>query len=336
MKKARLMSGFFILIGLIGCSLSNKEISFSGETMGTTYSIKVIANKKINREKFQKDIDSILIELNNQMSTYIDNSEINQFNRYEGNDPFQLSPQFYQVVKRALYWTDLTKGAFDITVMPLTSIWGFGPSGLNSPPSKGQLMDAMRNSGYEHLTLHLSGLQKTTPKIQIDVNAIAKGYGVDMLASYLNEKQYVNYMVEIGGEVYCRGLNLKGFHWNIGIQSPSNINHDFLGIVYLYDQAIATSGDYRNYYISDGQEVSHIIDPRSGESMTHIASASVIAKNCMDADALATALIVMGEKEGMKLIESLEGIEALMVVHQEDNSLKNIMSNGFDLKSLKN
>ncbi len=335
MIKARLLLGFFILLGFSGCSRSPIEINLLGETMGTTYSIKIVSDEKIDEEIIQHDIDSILVSINKQMSTYIDGSEINQFNAYQGSAPFQLSPEFYQVVERALHWTHMTDGAFDISIMPLSTIWGFGAKRVFSSPSELDIKSALESSGYEQLTLQLSGLQKLNPNVQLDVNAIAKGFGVDVVASYFSRVNISNYMIEIGGEVYCSGVNRKGEIWNIGIQSPNNINQGFLGIVTLNNQAIATSGDYRNFYMSEGKVISHVIDPRTGETVTDVSSASVIADNCMDADALATALMVMGKEDGIKLIESLNGIESLMVIRNEDGSLEEVMSSGFEFTSVR-
>ncbi len=327
--KARLLLGFFILLGIAGCSRSLTEISLSGHTMGTTYSIKIVTGKKIDSEIIQQDIDSILININRQMSTYILGSEINQFNAYLGTIPFQISPEFYQVVKRAFHWTHLTNGAFDITILPLTTAWGFGPRGIASYPTNLEIQSAIRRSGYEQLVLHLSCIQKLNPNVQLDVNAIAKGFGVDVIASYLTEKDISNYMVEIGGEVYCSGVNSHGSVWNIGIESPHKTNRSLLGIVDLDNQAIATSGDYRNFHKSDERIISHVIDPRNGEPVTTVPSASVITDNCMDADALATALMVMGRVDGLNLIESLDGTEALMVIRNDDGSLEEVTSSGF-------
>ncbi len=329
--KARLVLGFLILFGLIGCSRSPKEITLLGKTMGTTYSIKIVSEVKIDEKIIQHDIDSILVNINSQMSTYIPGSEINQFNEYQGTAPFLVSKEFYQVVDRAFHWTHLTNGAFDITIMPLSTAWGFGPKRVSSSPSDLDIKSALRSSGYEQLILHLSGFQKLNPNVQLDVNAIAKGFGVDVIASYLNRVNISNYMIEIGGEVYCSGINRKGEIWNIGIQSPNNVNQGFLGIVNLDNQAIATSGGYRNFYMLGEKMISHVIDPRSGETVTDVSSVSVIGENCMDADALATALMVMGEEDGIKLIESLNGTEALMVIRNDDGSLEEFMSSGFKL-----
>lgn len=329
--KARLLLGFFIILGYNGCTSPTKEISLSGETMGTTYSIKIVPVNKIHKERIQQDVDSILVNLNRQMSTYIPGSEINQFNAYLGTMPFQISPEFYQVVERAFYWTHLTNGAFDIAILPLSSTWGFGPRGMSTSPTDREIQSALRSSGYEQLVLHLSGIQKLNPNVQLDVNAIAKGFGVDVIASYLTGISISNYMVEIGGEVYCSGVNSNGTVWNIGIESPNKSNRELLGIVYLNNQAIATSGDYRNFHLSDEKVISHVIDPRSGKPVTTVPSASVISDHCMDADALATALMVMGKEDGMELIESLDKTEALMVIRNDDGSLEEFMSSGFEL-----
>jgi len=332
--KVRLLLGFFFLLGISGCSRSPKEINILGETMGTTYTVKIVSEEKIDKDKIQHDIDSVLIMVNNQMSTYVVDSEINKFNSFRGSTPFQLSPEFYQVVERAFHWMHLTEGAFDITIMPLTTAWGFGTRRDFSIPSELEITSALKNSGFDQLMLQLSGLQKLNPDVQLDVNAIAKGFGVDVIATYLTGVDISNYMIEIGGEISCSGVNRRGEIWNIGIQSPTNGNQGFLGIVKMNNKAIATSGDYRNFYISEGKTISHIIDPHSGETVTDVSSASVIADNCMDADALATALMVMGKEDGINLIESLNGMEALMIIRDEDGSLEEVMSSGFEFTSV--
>ena len=298
--------------------------------MGTSYTIKIITQEsKIDVENITFQIDSILVEINNQMSTYIKNSEINRFNQYTGRDPFQLSSEFYRVVERALFWTEKTHGAFDITILPLVSIWGFGPGSEQSLPSENEVLTALNYSGYDQLTLHLSALQKNNSNVQLDVNAIAKGFGVDELSAFLDYNGFNNYMVEIGGEVFCKGVNVKGEIWRIGIESPNRKDTDFMHIVSLKNRAMASSGDYRNYYSTPSGNVTHIVDPRTGRPVSEIAAATVIAENCMDADALATALMVLGVENGLALIEKLDEVEGMLVKRNEHMELEKVYSSGF-------
>ncbi len=328
--KARLMLGFFIIIAFDSCTQKPNEVVIEGLTMGTSYTIKIITQEsKIDVENIPFQIDSILVEINNQMSTYIENSEINRFNFYTGTEPFELSPEFYSVVKRALFWTEKTNGAFDVTILPLVSIWGFGPGSKQSLPSENEVLTALNYSGYQQLTLHLSAVQKKNPNVQLDVNAIAKGFGVDEVSAFFGKNGLNNYMVEIGGEVYCKGVNEEGEIWRIGIESPNLNDTDFMNIVSLKNRAMASSGDYRNYYSSPSGNVTHIVDPRTGQPVSEIAATTVIAENCMDADALATALMVLGVEKGLILIEQLDKVEGMVVKRNENMELEKIYSSGF-------
>ena len=328
--KAQLILGFFIFIGFNACTQKPKEMVVEGLTMGTSYTIKIITQDfQINAEHITYLIDSVLLEINNQMSTYIENSEINRFHHYSGKDPFLLSPDLYRVVERALYWTEMTEGAFDITILPLVSIWGFGPDTGQSIPSDADVKTALNQSGYDQLTLHLTAVQKINPNVQLDLNAIAKGYGVDALSLLLDNNGFTSYMVEIGGEVFCKGVNKKGKVWRIGIESPNRAEPGLIETVSLQNNAIASSGDYRNYYSTSSGKISHIMDPRTGQPASTIAAATVMAGNCMDADALATALMVMGAEDGINLIEKLVGVEAMIVKRSEDMELEKMYSSGF-------
>ena len=242
------------------------------------------------------------------MSTYLFNSEISTFNNKESTLPFQISDEFSYVIERALHWAKETDGAFDITLVPLLYLWGFGPG------QKGELKDVFPDEktienrkihmGYDKLLIINSYLQKTDPFIKIDLNAIAKGFGVDAICSFLSSKGMNNYMVEIGGEVRCSGFNRKKDSWMIAVENPESDN-EINWAVPLNNMSMATSGDYRNYYEIDNERYSHEIDPRSGyPAQTDIASATVVTSQCIDADALATALIILGIDKAIQLIET--------------------------------
>ena len=316
---------FVILLFCISCGNQAYQIELSGLTMGTTYKIKIIPGKDnvLSTKLIKQKIDSVLISVNYQMSTYLFDSEITQFNNYESTASFTVSNDFSFVVERALHWSKLTDGAFDITLVPLLYLWGFGPGQASELgdffPEEHAVQKRLTHIGYEKLTTNKYYLQKKDPFIKIDLNAIAKGFGVDAVYSFLQSNGMNNIMVEIGGEVRTKGKNRKNEPWMIAVETPdleSTGSKTISWAISLENKAMATSGDYRNYYEIDGIRYSHEIDPRTGyPSQTGVASATVIASNCMDADALATALIIMGAKSGLQLIEKLDGVEAVSYTH---------------------
>lgn len=307
-----------------------------GNTMGTTYNIRITG--KLHRTdvpRLKQKIKTCLQEINNQMSTWDPNSEISQFNTWNTTDPFELSPPLFTVVQQALDISQQTGGAFDPTLGPLINLWGFGNSALveENTPTPEQIDQAQQCTGWKKLTLKQPNiLYKGALGLQLDLGAIAKGYGVDDVASLLEQEGLENFFVEIGGEVVVRGENHEGTPWRIGIQRPdlNPLSNRLQGIVHLKKGAIATSGDYRNYYIKDDIIYSHIIDPRSGTpKMSSTASVTVIAPDCLLADAAATALFVMGPEEGLSWVENNTKLDALFLIRKEDGSIIEKFSSGF-------
>ena len=316
---------FVIILFLIGCEKPVQPISITGETMGTTYSIRYYYDgaKSPEKKNIQRGIDSLLKEINLQMSTFIPESEISRFNTWSGKGTFQISSHFREVVERSLSWQNITDGSFIISIFPLVSIWGFGPDRWNrleqwKPPPQSTIDSALEKIHREGISLSLSGLSKQFPHTKIDLSAIAKGYAVDLVSEFLKQNKIANFLVEIGGEVRCRGLKSDGTLWKIGVDHPGSETsvRTILGKnVNLLNQSMATSGNYRNYYEFDGNKYSHIIDPRNGKSIfSDISSVTVVAPNCLDADVLATALNVLSYDEGLQLINSLDGYEALWII----------------------
>ncbi|MEC9274625.1 MAG: FAD:protein FMN transferase [Candidatus Neomarinimicrobiota bacterium] len=339
MKKNIIIS--LIIITLCNsCDITNHQIKLSGFTMGTTYNIKIILdNLSVQyKNKLSGQIDSILISINQQMSTYLYDSEISTFNNNESTAPFKISNEFSYVVGRALHWAKTTEGAFDITLVPLLYLWGFGPGqkgGLKDVfPDEKIINNRKIHMGYDKLTINNNFLQKKDPFIKIDLNAIAKGFGVDAICNFLNSKGINNYMVEIGGEVRCVGYNQNKKSWMIAIENPEN-NNKIKWAVSLKDVSMATSGDYRNYYEIDNERYSHEIDPRSGyPAQTNIASATVVAPNCVDADALATTLIILGIEKAIQLIENTNDTEAFLIIRKDKDSYETIKSSGMKIEVL--
>jgi len=335
---------FILLLGYISCSNQPSQIELSGFTMGTTYNIKIIPEKDsiLSTKLIKQNIDSVLISVNYQMSTYLFDSEITQFNNHESTTSFTVSNDFSLVVERALHWSKLTDGAFDITIVPLLYLWGFGPGQASDLgdifPEETAVQKRRTHVGYEKLTTNKYYLQKKDPFIKIDLNAIAKGFGVDAVYSFLESIGMNNIMVEIGGEVRTKGENRKNEPWMIAVETPDLESAGSKTISWalpLESKAMATSGDYRNYYEIDGIRYSHEIDPRTGyPAQTGVASATVVATNCMDADALATALIIMGAESGLQFIEKLDGVEAFLILREGNDNYRTIKSSGMKISAL--
>jgi thiamine biosynthesis lipoprotein len=324
-----------ILIGLT-CSAftGTKEHLVAGRTMGTTYHIKIIAPPSADMAAVQQRIDRRLEKLNQSMSTYRKDSEISRFNRLaETETPFFVSADFLKVMLVADAIHGVTGGAWDGTVHPLIDLWGFGRSGpVGEVPSRSAIRTALENVGFHHIDVSADGfLKKRRPRVTVNLASIAKGYGVDVVASLIKGLGYRNYLVEIGGELFAAGRRLDGKPWKVGVNMPekSAAATDVYKALTLEDRAMATSGDYRNFVEIDGRTYSHIIDPRSGFPVSNgVVSASVIAPSCTLADGLATALMIMGSREGIRLLNRLEKVEGLIIVRKPDGTLVDHLSEG--------
>ena len=316
-------------------SAAAEELLLSGATMGTTYHVKVAAAESgKDVSSLQARIDHRLEQLNQSMSTYRVDSEISRFNRLKSIDTnFKISDDFLAVMLAGDAVYRLTDGAWDGTVSPLVSLWGFGPAGrIAKVPSPQAITEALRNVGFDQIEVSAKGyLRKHRPEVTIDLASIAKGYGVDQIAELLETSGFKNYLVEIGGEVYASGRREDGRNWRVGINQPvkTSAPDAVYAALELQDQAMATSGDYRNFEVINGRTYSHIIDPHSGYPVAHaVVSTSVVAPNCTLADGLATALMVMGPEKGIGLLNRLDGVEGLIIVRKPDGSLENHWSNG--------
>ena len=293
--------------------------------MGTTYTIKAIG-RNINTDNTQDSISSILDRINHQMSTYIDTSTISIFNKSDIRDSTRVENDFIHILNKSIYYNDITNGAFDVTVKPLVELWGFGVTGpLESIPTDKEIDNLLNYIGIDNITINKNYLHKTVD-VNVDFSAIAKGYAVDEISSYLSTIDIQNHMVEIGGEIKVSGFNSEGNSWHIGIQNPNENDISPFINIFLTDKGMATSGNYRNHYTINGKKYAHIISPITGKPIeNNILSVTVISDDCLDADALATALMVMNINQGLKLIEDLEDTEVLYTL--ENNKI--LYSSGF-------
>ena len=300
----------FFLFNLLACSGSGSEVlKFNGLTMGTTYSIKIITNNEYpEKTQIQAEIDQILTDINQAMSTYIDNSELSILNQTKNTDWQTLSDELFYVIEHANKISTLTNGAFDVTVGPLVNLWGFGPEPFtNEIPSDTVIESIKQHTGYDKLQLSPATKQivKTDSEIYIDLSGIAKGYAVDAIANYLDETGFTRYLVEVGGELIGKGKNANDIYWQIGIEKVNPLKRSVQRIISLNNIAMATSGDYRNYFEINGIRYSHTINPTTGKPVTHhLASVTVLHESSMIADALATAFMVLGPEKTMALAKS--------------------------------
>lgn len=335
-----LFSAAFALL-LAACEKESRQVTLEGKTMGTTYHVKYIDDGLVdnlpNPEKIQQQIDAVLKEVNNQMSTYQKDSQISAFNGYnQVNSLFTVSPDFAFVVEEAIRLNKITEGALDITVGPLVNLWGFGPDKrLNKEPTAEQIAERSKSVGIEKLAVeksdHKYGLIKYEPNLYIDLSSIAKGFGVDKVARHLETLGLHHYLVEIGGELRGKGKNLHGKPWQIAIEKPTFAQGQAVEtIVPLDNKGFATSGNYRNYFEDEqGNRLSHIIDPKQLKPIQHnLASITVIADTSMTADGLSTGLFVLGPEKALEVAEREKLAIFMIIKNGQDYETK--MSSEFE------
>ncbi|MCL1058292.1 FAD:protein FMN transferase [Shewanella gelidimarina] len=312
------------LIGLAffisGCSKPTEVISLSGNTMGTTYHIKVVRSESLpDVQLLQAEIDMALEKVNDQMSTYRPSSELSQFNQLTRNVQMEVSADTAKVVAEGLRLYKITDGALDITLGPLVNLWGFGPDKRPTTiPSAEMISEAKSRTGIESLSLSGNKMSKQNPDLYVDLSSIAKGFGVDKIAALLDKYQPMGYLVEIGGEISLRGTKADGTLWRIAIEQPGDASSGIQQVISPENMAMATSGDYRNYYEEEGKRFSHLIDPRSGYPIDHrLASVTVLHAESMVADGYATAMMVLGTQASLELANR-EHLAIMLIEKQED------------------
>jgi thiamine biosynthesis lipoprotein len=289
--------------------------------MGTTYTVKLIqqADAPIDIVLLKAEIDDALIQVNALMSTYDTQSELALLNNAAAGVPFPISKQTEYVLIEALRLNELSNGSLDVTVGPLVNLWGFGPAQRPEKiPTPSELAAITELVGVDKFILNSGIVIKAHSNVYIDLSTIAKGYGVDVVADILEKNQILNYLVEIGGEMRVLGTKPKGINWKIAIEKPIVGKRAIQQIISIGNNAIATSGDYRNYYEEDGIRYSHLIEPTTGYPISHnLVSVTVIHPSSMTADGLATALNVMGTEKA-KSIALRNNIAVFMVFKKDD------------------
>ena len=324
------MSRVFIFILLLTSCNTNTKITLKGIEFGTTYSVQYFDNEQLD---YTNQLDSLFIVVNNSMSTYIDTSIISRINN---NENVILDKHFISVFNTSKEIFNYTNGKFDPSVGLLVNYWGFGPTYFNKPINSLELDRLNKLVGFEKFAIDSLNKLKRPYNSFLDFNAIAKGYAVDLISIFLEENNVNNYLVEIGGEIRVKGINIsKNSPWIIGIDSPNyELSQEIYATTELIDNSMATSGVYRKYKIdSNGKRYSHILDPKKGmPSKTNILSVSVISKTCVVADALATALHVMNIKEIDSFLEENKDILAYIIYEDENGNIVDKSYNNFVIR----
>ncbi len=300
----------------------------AGAALGTSYHVKVVdPPAHLDVATLGARIDALLADLDLKLSTYQPDSELNRLNRQPVGRPFVASDDLYQVLGVARYAFVRSNGAFDPTVRPLVDLWGFGPvdTGGRVPPAT-EVSRWLARIGFDKVELADGNQVIRRAPVTLDLSAVAKGFIVDRLATELQSLGVDDFMVEVGGEVRVDGHRADGRRWRIAIEAPSE-SGGAAQVLALTGKGVATSGDYRNYFERDGQRYSHTIDPRTGEPIRHrLASATVVAATAAEADALATALMVMGPEDGLAFAAAND--LAVLLLVKRDAGFETLASKG--------
>ncbi|MEZ6123342.1 MAG: FAD:protein FMN transferase [Planctomycetaceae bacterium] len=325
-----LFMGMPVVLLFTSLTMAADAMKISGTTMGTVYSVVIDSPSSTlgSAEQVQAKIEARLDDINARMSTWQSDSEISRFNASDSTDWFPISPEFAVVVAEARRIHDATQGAFDPTVAPLIQLWGFGDHRRRTIPDDEAIQSALKSVGMQNLEVRSDppALRKQIPALQLNLSAIAKGYGVDAVAELLVSLGQRSYVVDIGGENRAGESRANGNPWRLGIESSAG---DLLRVMRLTETSIATSGDYRNYFEVDGVRYSHAINPSTGRPVDHPpAAVSVIHSSCMTADGWATAMMVLGPEKGRQVAER-EGLSVLFQVPDKDGEVQLIATGRF-------
>lgn len=293
-----------------------EPVRLTGEAFGTTWSVVFVPSRggapAPHTDELQRVIDAALERVDSLMSAFRSDSELGRFNSARGTEPFELAPEARKVVSAALDLARETGGAFDPTVAPLVGLWGFGAAASEGDPDEGEIEETLDRVGYRNLSWDDHGrLVRSVGGVELDLSGIAKGYGVDAVMVALAAYRPAGVMVEIGGDLRVMGTRAGGEPWRLGIESPLG---GLDSVITMTEGALATSGDYRQRAGEGAKRRTHIVEPRTGRpAPASIASVSVIAPTALEADAVATALVVLGEDEGIRYVEARPWIEAMIM-----------------------
>ena len=315
-----------LLFLIVSCQQEPKNTKLTGPVFGTSYSVQYHSENDIN---YQKQLDSLFNVINKSLSTYIPDSKISKINKGE---PIEVDAHFTRVFENAKLIYRMTEGAFDPTIGAVVNAWDFGPEGKITNVDSTAIDSLMKSVGFNRMGLKNKKIVKSSPSF-LDFNAIAKGYAVDVIGEFLESKNSTNYLVEIGGEIRARGINLeKKSPWKVGIDDPNfEGEQTYTKVIPLQDEAMATSGTYRKFKVDEnGNRYAHIIDTKTGyPSKTNILSVSVLAEDCMTADAYATAFQAMGIEKVTEFLYRHSELKTFIIFENDNNELETLSLNNF-------
>ncbi|MFD1770609.1 FAD:protein FMN transferase [Sphingobacterium suaedae] len=324
------MRGIFIWIFVnLGCCAFAQQPKFviDGLAQGTTYRMSYFAPKEVV-EKYE--IDSILRSIDESMSLYKQTSRITQFNSSTADEGFMMDPHMKNVVHRSIAVYRESDGLFDITVKPLVGLWGFGPERIGKAPTAEQIDSVLTFVGMKKLKLRKGKLWKTDPRVSIDLNGIAQGYSVDVLADFLEDRGVTDYIVELGGEIRTKGYKEGHQPFEVAIERPIGAERSTF-MLQLTDKAVTTSGNYRRAFDFEGRKIHHHINPFDGYPLQNsVASVTVLARTAMDADAYDNVFMALSPQEGVRLADRLKNIE-VYIIYKDGETFKELFSKGFSI-----
>lgn len=317
-----------LLISFFLKGKDQQQYSLHGYAQGTDYSIKYFAESPVVT---QAAVDSILLKIDSSMSLYKPYSLISRFNN--SMDSLSIDAYFVAVMNKSFEIFKDTQGKFDVTVAPLVQAWGFGPKPINLFPDSAEIKKLLQNVGMNYLELKGNRLLKKKPGIHIDLNGIAQGYSVDVVANYLVSKEVTSYVVEIGGEIRMKGPKPDGSAMRIGIEGPAlneqsepQIRH----VISFNEGAVTTSGNYRKYLKNGGKKISHLINPKTGYPLDNrLISVTIYAKDALTADGYDNAVMAMDIEEALAFVNARKGMEAYIIYHRKDGSVTDTLTSGF-------
>lgn len=327
LKQSRNFFGIMFILILVSCKQESKNTVLSGNIFGTTYGVQYYSEDNVN---YQHQIDSLFQVINNSMSTYQADSDISKINH---NKAGLVDSHFKTVFNASKNIYEATNGVFDPTIGVLVNAWDFGPEGTIIALDSLKIDSLMVSVGLDKVNLNNNEIVKDNPNTFIDFNAIAKGYGVDVIAEFLESQNIKDYIVDIGGEIRCKGQNFeKQKPWRVGVELPHfDGEQSILKAISLHDEAMATSGTYRKFKTDSlGNRYSHIIDTKTGyPSKTNLLSISVIADDCMTADAYATAFKAMGIEKVKTFLATHPELKVFLIFENDKRELETLSLNGF-------
>ncbi len=325
-ERCRNLFVFFFIILVFSCKQEPENTKLTGDVFGTTYAVQYFSDEE---HDFQKQFDSLFYIINKSMSTYQANSDISKINR---NEDVRVDEHFEKVFNKSKEIYGYTEGAFDPTIGIMVNAWDFGPEGRIKNLDSLKIDSLMQSVGLNRVGLKEDKIIKV-PNAFLDFNAIAKGYGVDVIAEFLEGKKIENYIVEIGGEIRCKGINLeKGQPWKVGVEMPHfDGTQSIIKAISLHNESMATSGTYRKFKTDDqGNRYSHIINAKTGyPSKTNLLSISVIAQDCMTADGYATAFKAMGIEKITEFLKIHPELKVFLIFENGKGELETMSFNGF-------